>query len=150
MTPSSIEMCIFFVLCKGVATLMSSQSPYDPSSSQTPSAQYTEYASQPVQPAYVPVNPYGQPAYSYPYMLQAEKGRGLALAGMILGIISMITWLLPILGYPTAIVGLILSIIGRRSVSRKGMAITGIILSSIALVLTLCNSALGVYLAIHR
>jgi hypothetical protein len=97
-----------------------------------------------------PVNPYAQqPMYPYAPMLQNEPGRGLALAGMILGIISIVAWIIPLTGYPVAIVGIILSALGRRSVSRKGMALAGLILSIIALALTLCNSVLGVLLASH-
>jgi hypothetical protein len=65
---------------------------------------------------------------------------------MILGIIGMVAWLLPCVGIPVTVTGLILSIIGRRSVSRKGMALAGIILSGIALALTLINLFLGVLL----
>lgn len=146
---------------------MSSQPPYDPYNQPTPQQQYaqpseyvpsTPYPPQPSdyaasaypQPGYAPANPYAsQPEYAYA-PVQPERGRGLALAGMILGIISMVAWLLPLTGYPIAIVGLILSILGRRSVTRKGMALAGIILSAIALALTLCNSALGAYMAMHR
>ncbi|WP_139906165.1 hypothetical protein [Clostridium thermarum] len=64
---------------------------------------------------------------------------------MILGIISLITWLIPLFGLPTSIIGLILGIIGRKSES-KGKATAGIIMSSIALVLTIVNAALGAYL----
>ena len=149
---------------------MSSQPPYDPYNQQIPPTQYAQQSEfvpanpYPPQPSnYPPPNPYDtpstpppnpyappvygqQPVYPYPATPQPERGRGLAIAGMILGIISMVAWLLPFLGFPTAIVGLILSILGRRSVTRKGMALAGIILSSIALALSICNAAAGIWI----
>lgn len=153
---------------------MSSQNPYDPSNA-TPPTQYAQaseyvpaspyeqqqqgyppvnpYGQQP-QPGYAPANPYGQQPMAYPPqfvpVLVKEPGRGQAMAGMILGIVGMILWLLPFLGLPIGIVGLIMSILGRRSVSRKGMALAGLILSIITLVLALSNCALGAYLATRR
>ena len=147
---------------------MNSQFPNDPYNQQIPPASYVPSSE------YVPVSPYTPPPSEYgaanpcvqqqqvygsanPYVpppvyplygssLQPEQGRGLALAGMILGVIGMVTWLLPCVGVPVTVTGLILSIIGRRSVSRKGMALAGIILSSIALALSLISSLLGVFL----
>ncbi len=49
----------------------------------------------------------------------------------------MIGFLTPIFGLPISVIGLILSIIGRKSTQRRGMAIAGIVLSSIGLALIL-------------
>jgi hypothetical protein len=68
-----------------------------------------------------------QPQYmAVPVMQVEEPGSGQALTGMILGIISLF---FPILSIP----GLIFSIIGLKSISRKGMAIAGLITSIIAI-----------------
>ena len=108
------------------------------------------------QPAYPPVGPY--PAYSFP-ATSPERGRGFALAGLVLGIISLtmcvtlflgspalilMGWLT---GIPLSIVGSILSAIGCRSTSRRAMAITGLILSIIALVLLLLTLIIGIAIA---
>ncbi len=66
----------------------------------------------------------------------------LSLVGMILGFCSILAWLLPILGYPCTIVGIILSACGMNS-NKKGFAITGLVLSIIFLVVTLINSLIG-------
>lgn len=66
-------------------------------------------------------------------------------AGFVLGIISLIAWLLPLAGYPVSIVGLVLSIKAKKNPENK-TAIAGIILSIIGLVLTCLNSLLGVIL----
>lgn len=79
-------------------------------------------------------------------IITEKQHTGKALASMILGIISLITWLIPLFGFPTSITGLILGIIGRKS-ENKGKATAGIIMSSVGLVLSLVNAALGVYLA---
>jgi hypothetical protein len=77
------------------------------------------------------------------------QGNGSAVASLVLGIISMIAWLLPILGVPLSIVGIVLGNRGRRLLVQRGMATTGLTLSIIALVLALLNAVAGVLLAIH-
>jgi hypothetical protein len=62
----------------------------------------------------------------------------------------MIAWLIPLIGVPTSIVGIVLAALGRRSVSRRTMATVGLVLASIALVLALCDFAFGVYFAVQR
>jgi hypothetical protein len=111
------------------------------------------------QPAYPPVSPY--PVYSIAATLP-ERGRGFALAGLVLGITSLtacVTFFLgsPVLillgwliGIPLSIVGSVLSAIGCRSTSRRAMAIIGLILSIIALVLLLLTLVIGIaYASTH-
>lgn len=74
----------------------------------------------------------------------SEK-KGMSIASLVLGICGFVAWCLPFLGYPVTIVGLILGIIGKNK-GGKGMAIAGIVLCSITLALTFCNSLLGAYL----
>ncbi len=75
---------------------------------------------------YAPPGPYGYGVPTAP----AEPGSGLAIAGLILGIISLLT---PFCGVPIAIAGIITSVMGRRSVSRRTMATVGLVLSIIAI-----------------
>ena len=70
----------------------------------------------------------------------------MAIASLVLGIVSLIAWLLPIVGLPVSIVGLVLGCKTVKS-DKKVMAIVGIVLSSIGLNLTIINGALGAYLA---
>lgn len=56
----------------------------------------------------------------------------MAVAALVLGIIGLIAWLLPILGYPVTIVGLVLGIKSVKS-EKRGMAIAGIVMCSIDL-----------------
>jgi hypothetical protein len=90
---------------------------------------------------------YGQPGYAYPIyngaMMvppMAETGKGLAIAGFVLGIVSLVadlTFVLWFIGIVAAIVGIVLSALGRRSFSYKHMATWGLVLSIIALALPL-------------
>lgn len=67
---------------------------------------------------------------------------GSAIAGFVLGLISLVAWLLPLIGYPVTICGIIFS--GRSLDSdRKGLAIVGLVLSVICLIITIINSILG-------
>jgi hypothetical protein len=83
--------------------------------------------------------PYGYP-YPAPYPMMAPPQRsGLALTGMILGIIGLVTSIFYI-GGVIGIIGLIFSIIGIRQVNRhrrpgKGMAIAGLVTSIFAIII---------------
>lgn len=72
------------------------------------------------------------------------ESKNKALVSFILGIISMIAWVLPIAGLPIQIVGLVFGIKGKDA-SNKWMAITGIVLCIIGLVFTIVNASLGGY-----
>jgi hypothetical protein len=70
--------------------------------------------------------------------------KGFAIASLVLGLCSLLAFLLPFLGFPVSIVGLIMGVVGYKS-SKKGFAIAGLILSMIGLVATIINSAIGAY-----
>lgn len=57
----------------------------------------------------------------------------------------MVAWILPLAGYPVAIVGIVKSVGGLNS-SKRGWAIAGLVLSIIGLVFTAANSLYGAYL----
>ena len=76
---------------------------------------------------YVPVPP--QPQSSMPTV------------SLVLGIISLIAWLLPLVGYPISIVGLVFGVKYRML---SGNARAGMVMSIIGLCLTVINSFLGI------
>ena len=80
--------------------------------------------------------------------LQADKADKFALTGMILGLVSIIAWIIPLFGYPIAICGIVFSAKGLKSTTGKGKAIAGLILSIIFLLLTLGNSCLGALISL--
>lgn len=73
--------------------------------------------------------------------------KGKATASLVLGIIGLIAWLLPLVGFPVTIVGLIMGVNGRNS-EKKGMATAGMVLSIIGLVACAINSFMGAYLGV--
>jgi hypothetical protein len=131
-----------------------------------PSAQTAPGGRQPDYPAYGPQsagNPYqspqagGAPGYGAPQLAQygpypgaqapgaAAPGRGKAIASLVLGLVSALTWLIPLLGLPTSVTGLALGIQSRGQ-HKSGMATAGVVLSAIFLGLTLINCIAGAYL----
>ena len=69
---------------------------------------------------------------------------GKATTGLVLGIIGLIGWFIPIIGLPITIIGLVFSIKGLKSL-KHGVAITGIVLCSIGLLLSIVNASIGAY-----
>ena len=118
-----------------------SQNSYDPNGYNQYSQQnynyqnqgYQSYQQQPYQQQYYQNNyyqPYQQP---YGYYYQQPKQQGKAIASMVLGIISIVTFF-----FPLAIAGLIFGIMSKKSnEDAKGMSTAGIITSIICLALTL-------------
>src|SRR6185437_3145173 len=91
----------------------------------------------PSQPMYGAPNVYMQPA-PYPYVVAAppDPGAGQAVTSLVLGIISIVFAFIPCLEFVaivTGIIGLVMGILGRKSVTRHSMAVTGIVLSAISL-----------------
>lgn len=71
-----------------------------------------------------------------------QRGQGAATASMVLGIIGLIAWLLPLIGFPVNIVGLVLGLTqGKHKTFTTAKA--GVIMSIIGLVLTVINSVAG-------
>jgi hypothetical protein len=77
-------------------------------------------------PLPMPMQPVGYPVY----LVQPSPPRGMSIASMVLGLVSILfgfTFFLPL-------TGLILGIIGaRREPTGRGMAVTGIVLNSLIL-----------------
>jgi len=73
----------------------------------------------------------------------SEKCDKNAVVGFILGLVSIIAWLIPLFGYPVSICGIIFSAKGLKSQTNKGKAITGLVLSIVFLVFSFINSMVG-------
>lgn len=86
-----------------------------------------------------------QPYFGPAHEQQKQQRNSAATTSLILGLVGMVAWLIPIAGYPVTIVGLTKGCKGVSS-SKKGIAITGIVLNSFFLLLTLANSVVGVLL----
>ncbi|HKW23226.1 MAG TPA: DUF4190 domain-containing protein [Ktedonobacterales bacterium] len=115
-------------------------------------APYPPPPGQPGTPMYGAPNIYMQPA-PYPYVVAAppDPGAGQAVTSLVLGIISIVFTFIPCFGFVaivTGIIGLIMGILGRKSVTRHGMAVTGIVLSAISLGLSVLFTILYIGLNI--
>lgn len=69
-----------------------------------------------------------------------------AIAGFIIGIVSLCAWFLPCVGLPVTITGLVLSIMGLKSEKNKTFAIVGTVLCGLGLLASIANAALGAYM----
>ena len=76
-----------------------------------------------------------------------DKGVKKAKAGFILGLVGILAWLLPIVGLPVTLCGIVFSAMGLSS-SARGKARAGLILSVIFLVLTILNAIAGAALQV--
>jgi hypothetical protein len=96
-------------------------------------------------------NPYASPSQyasqPQPQCAPARRTDGKAVASLVLGIASLILWCCPLVGLAAAVTGLALGIAAWNSESR-GFAITGVVLCSIGLLLSLANAAFGAFLAV--
>lgn len=93
-------------------------------------------------------NPY---AYAAP---GGQQNNGVAMAALILGILSIPAIITLIGGFILGIIAVILGIVGIRKAnkivgpgSRKGMAVTGLVLGAIAAIVTTAMFAWGMYFA---
>lgn len=96
-----------------------------------------------------PVNPQVNPQMNPQWNNRPVPNNGKTTAGFVLALVSLITWIIPLFGLPTSIIGLVLSINGRKE-SNSGMALAGIIISIISLIFTICNSLAGVFLQLFN
>ena len=108
-------------------TQMNGQQPYQ--------QQNQMYGQQPYQQQ----NPYyAQPARAVVYDTMPMEQNNMAISGLVFGIFAILGFWAPVAGLTAGIIGIICSIIGlSKKKSRKGMAITGLILSIVAIILSL-------------
>jgi hypothetical protein len=81
--------------------------------------------------------PYSQPVYGQPYPPADTSGtEGLAMAGMVLGILSLPLFFFCLISMPCSVIGIVLSCFGLNSKFRS-MAIAGISCGGLSLVASL-------------
>lgn len=85
----------------------------------------------------------GAPVSRHPVQTSDKSGNGKATAALVLGVVSLIAWLLPLLGFPVSIIGLILGFAEIKKPGYSKASSAGTILSAIGLVLTIINSIAG-------
>ena len=126
---------------------------YQPPYPEQPSYSQESYSQPPppysqqsfVPPTYAVPLPYGVPVRA------PDKSMGFAIAGLVLGIIAIVSSWYPVCGLPIPIIGIVMSALGRRSVSYRTMATVGLVLSIIALVIGFIITSLVIFAAaFHR
>jgi hypothetical protein len=125
--------------------------PYPPPQPNTNYAQSGNYAGQSYFPptAQEMYSPPPQPAYT-PYAgYRPAQSNGPGIASLVLGIIGVITFWFPFVGFPISIVGLVLAAVGMKRLDGKGIAIAGLVLSLIGVVLGGCIAAVSIA-ALHN
>lgn len=75
---------------------------------------------------------------------QAPQSKGMAIAAMVLGIVSIVLCCIWYISVPCAIIGLILGILYNKKGEKSGMATAGIVCSIIGIVLVLAVVILAV------
>ncbi len=94
----------------------------------------------------MPKAPTALRSVAVPVAVPAEAGyepapqKQTSTASLVLGVLSVIFWLLPIIGFPIAVVGLILGI--------RKKYVAGIVLNSIGLALSIVNAVIGAIIAV--
>lgn len=102
----------------------------------------------PTQPQYGSAGP--RQNQSYPPYQEPLARSGMAVAGLVLGVVALATSFLPIvnnLSFIIALVGLVLAIVGTVATVRgkkrgKGMAIASVVLNALALVIVLATQSM--------
>lgn len=67
--------------------------------------------------------------------MEKQQSNGLAIAGMVLGIVGLVLYWVPFIPYPLAILAIIFGLIGMAKPVGKGMGITGLVTGIITLLL---------------
>ena len=88
--------------------------------------------------------------YSYsetPFEPTAPPKKDNSSTGLVLGLVSIIAWVIPLIGFPVTICGIIFSAKSLNTPGRR-KAIAGLILSIIFLCLTILNSIVGAVIGV--
>ncbi|MCM6776999.1 DUF4190 domain-containing protein [Nocardia sp. CDC159] len=115
---------------------------YPPPGQTPPPGQYPPGQNPPPPPGSYPPPP-GQPYW------QEQKGKGLAIAALVLGILALLSFWTIVGGILLGLAGLIIGIIAtlkarRGAAAGGGMAIAGLVLSLIALIASIVVTVIGV------
>ena len=75
---------------------------------------------------------------------QSPDRQGPAIASFVLGVLNLLTWCIPVIGFFMAVAGIITGIFGIKS-TKRGFAIAGIVLSTIGMILSLIAFGLLIF-----
>ena len=72
-----------------------------------------------------------------------ESSRG-AVTSLVLGVVATIGWIVPIIGLPITIVGIVLGAMNLKSRKAKGAAISGFVINIVFLLVTIAKGVLDI------
>ncbi|MEG0014337.1 MAG: hypothetical protein RR324_06070 [Cellulosilyticaceae bacterium] len=85
-----------------------------------------------------------------PQIVPVARPNTNAWTSFILGIISSLGWIVPIIGLPITIVGTVLGAVGMKNKRNKGIAIAGFIINLVFLVCTIAKGIVDIVLYCKR
>ncbi len=85
-----------------------------------------------------------------PHMHIVQKPNPNAWTAFILGIMSSLAWLVPIIGLPVTIVGTVLGAIGMRFKRNRGIAIAGFVINIVFLCCTIAKGVIDIVFYLRR
>ncbi len=131
----------------------------DSPASLEPAAVWQPPVSEPAPPA-APASPYAMPPSDVPVPVAAAPAAAavspkqnrdtFAIASVVLGGIGLLAWLLPLCGFPIGIAGVVTGALGMQSLTKRNLAIIGIVLSVFALGLSALNAVCGAALMLQN
>ena len=75
-----------------------------------------------------------------------KKGKGFAIAALVLGICALVFCWVPVLNWILAILAVVFGIIALVKKATKGMAITGLVLGAVSIIIAFIISVFGLAL----
>ncbi|OON99858.1 MAG: hypothetical protein ATN35_10585 [Epulopiscium sp. Nele67-Bin004] len=72
-----------------------------------------------------------------PHLTTSYKKNTSAWASFVLGVVSSLAWLIPIVGLPVSIVGTVLGALGMKNKRSKGISIAGFVINLVFLIITI-------------
>lgn len=85
-----------------------------------------------------------------PNIVPVQRPNPNAWTSFILGIISSVAWIIPIIGLPVTIVGTVLGAVGMRGKRNKGIAIAGFVTNIVFLVVTIAAGVLEIIYLVKK
>lgn len=78
----------------------------------------------------------------------SDNADNFALGALVLGVLNLCSWCFPICGFPMALIGIVLGVLGMKSEEKKTMAIIGLALSALGMIATIINAIAGVAMSL--
>lgn len=85
-----------------------------------------------------------------PHIVPVAKPNPNAWTSFILGIISTLGWVIPVIGLPVSIVGLVLGAVGMKNKRNKGISIAGFVINTVFLCASIAKGVVDIVFYMKR